>query len=436
MRFIIEYRGLRAIFLLTVPLLAATAAETPKYTGPGSCSSPSCHGGVQPRSDTSVLQNEYSTWVVKDKHAHAYEVLSNSVAKRMAKILELRAADTAPKCLACHALDVPADLRARTFDLTDGVSCESCHGPASNWLGPHTTRGWTHEKSVEAGMYDDRDLVHRSEKCLSCHLGTREKFVDHEMIAAGHPDLYFELAAFSNVMPKHWKEPLDKDPWLEVRALATGQAVQLREQLRRVVRQAQGGMWPAYAELDCYACHHSLTLPEDSWRQERGYAARRPGNPPWNTSRYAVFRQIVNETDRGAGQQLESAINKLNALVTDIASDRSQIAAQATAASELTERLTQRMAAAPFDAQITLRLLKSISGDADYIAAAGERAAEQAVMSLDVLLVAYTRNVKVDNAEQIRSAIRGLREQLERDPSSYNAVKFAPQMRAVKELLR
>ena len=151
---------------------------------------------------------------------------------------------------------------------------------------------------------------------------------------------------------------------------------------------------------------------------------------------YAVFRQIVNETDRGAGQQLESAINKLNALVTDIASDRSQIAAQATAASELTERLTQRMAAAPFDAQITLRLLKSISGDADYIAAAGERAAEQAVMSLDVLLVAYTRNVKVDNAEQIRSAIRGLREQLERDPSSYNAVKFAPQMRAVKELLR
>jgi len=26
------------------------------------------------------------------------------------------------------------------------------------------------------------------------------KFVDHEMIAAGHPDLYFELDSFSAVM--------------------------------------------------------------------------------------------------------------------------------------------------------------------------------------------------------------------------------------------
>jgi len=27
--------------------------------------------------------------------------------------------------------------------------------------------------------------------------GTKNKFVDHEMIAAGHPDLYFELDSFS-----------------------------------------------------------------------------------------------------------------------------------------------------------------------------------------------------------------------------------------------
>lgn len=390
---------------------------------------------MQPRSDTSVLQNEYSTWVVRDKHAHAYEVLSNPVAGRMAKILELQSADTAPKCLACHALDVAADLRARTFDLTDGVSCESCHGPASNWLGPHTTRGWTHEKSVEAGMYDDRDLMHRSERCLSCHLGTKEKFVDHEMIAAGHPDLYFELASFSNVMPKHWKEPLDKDPWLEVRALATGQAVQLREQLRRVAREVQGAIWPEYAELDCYACHHSLTLPQDSWRQERGYKGRRPGNSPWNISRYVVFRQVVNETDRGAAQQLESAINRLNTLVTALGSDRGQIAAQAGAASELADRLAQRMAAASFDSQITLRLLKSISGDAEYIAGAGERAAEQAAMVLDALFVAYVKNVKVENADQLRSAIQSLFEPF-KSPSSYNPVKFTAQVRAVNGLLR
>src|SRR6478672_11154082 len=41
-------------------VLLAQTAEPPKYTGPGSCASPSCHGAVQVRIDTSVQQNEYS----------------------------------------------------------------------------------------------------------------------------------------------------------------------------------------------------------------------------------------------------------------------------------------------------------------------------------------------------------------------------------------
>ena len=135
-------------------LSAARAAEPSKYTGPGSCSSPSCHGGVQAREETSVLQNEYSTWVVRDKHAHAFVNLTSPVGVRIAKIMDLGKPDTAPRCLACHALDVPLDQRARTFDLTDGVGCENCHGPASAWLGPHTTRDWNYDKSLELGMYN------------------------------------------------------------------------------------------------------------------------------------------------------------------------------------------------------------------------------------------------------------------------------------------
>jgi hypothetical protein len=428
-------------FLLTLACGAvAMAADPPKYTGPGSCSSPSCHGGVQARSDTDVWQNEYSTWVVKDKHAQAYAVLSSPVAVRMAKILELPSPITAPKCLACHALDVPIADRARTFDLTDGVSCESCHGPASNWLGPHTTRGWTHAQSVQAGMYDTRDLVRRSEKCLSCHLGNADKTVDHEMIAAGHPDLYFELASFSAVMPRHWQEPSkiepsQKDPWLDVRTLAAGQAVQLREQLRRIAREAPGPVWPQYAELDCFACHHTLTAAKDSWRQEAGYAGRRPGNPPWNLSRYAILRQLVREADSGAGQQLESEVGKLYGLVSALGSDRGQIATQAAAAAQIADRLAPRMAAAQFDQAAALRLLKNISGDAGYISGQGERSAEQAAMVLDSLFVAYSMNTKVDNAEQIRTAIHGLFQQLN-DPSSYNAPRFAQQMRALNDLIR
>jgi hypothetical protein len=432
-------KTLLLVVLIGVSVEAVLAADPPKYTGPGSCASPSCHGGVAPRSDNSVWQNEYSTWVVKDKHAQAYTVLSNPVATRMAKILELSSsADTAPKCLACHALDVPAADRARTFDLADGVSCESCHGPASNWLGPHTTKGWTHQQSIEAGMYDDRDLISRSQKCLTCHLGTSEKFVDHQMIAAGHPDLYFELASFSAVMPTHWQQPRDREPkqdiWIEVRALAVGQAVQLSQQLRRVARNVQGPNWPEYSELDCFACHHSLTAAKDSWRQELGYANRRAGNPPWNLSRYVVLRSIAAD-DRSGPPQLSREIDQLYRLIGATAPDRSQIASRASAVADVADSLAQRMASLPFDQAAALRILKTISGDADFIASQDERSAEQATMALDSLFVAYTRNGRVDNANAVQDAIHGLFKQLD-DPSSYSAPKFAQQMRVVNGLLK
>src|SRR5579885_1795808 len=248
---------------------ATSPAQQPiKYIGPGSCAATSWHGSVKPVPDSRILQTEYSTWILKDKHSRAYQALTSEVGERMARILKLGSkAEEAPKCLVCHALYTTPDQRGRPFEISEGVSCENCHGPASGWLGPHTTRDWTHEKSVALGMYDARSVIHRTEKCLECHLGTKEKFVDHEMIAAGHPDLYFELDSFSAVMPRHWKLPVEKDAWIEVRELAAGQAVQLREHLRKVAREAQNGVWPEYAELDCFACHHNLTAAKDSWRQ-------------------------------------------------------------------------------------------------------------------------------------------------------------------------
>lgn len=410
-------------------LHAAEGTEPSKYTGPGSCSSPSCHGGVQARDQTSVLQNEYSTWVVRDKHAHAFVNLTNPVGLRIAKIMGLPSPDTAPRCLACHALDVPADQRARTFDLTDGVGCENCHGPASAWLGPHTTRGWKYEKSLELGLYDTRDLVKRSEKCLSCHLGTAEKSVDHELIAAGHPDLYFELDSFMAVMPPHWKE-VDTDPWFAVRAMAVGQAVQLREQLKRVARESTNGIWPEYAELDCFACHHNLVAAKDSWRQERGYPGRRPGNPPFNLSRFVVLNHVVQDSDPAAARDLKAAIDQIYGGVTALNSNRAQVASEATSASEIAGRLATRLNAMKFDQAQTLRLLKSISGDADGISDQGERAAEQATMALDSLFIAYSKNSKLGNDAQIRAAINRLFRQLD-DPSAYNAFQFAAAMKSL-----
>jgi hypothetical protein len=424
---------------------AGTTVEPSRYVGPGGCAATSCHGSVKPLADTRIFQNEYSIWVVQDKHSRAYNALTSPIGERIGRILGIGKSEEAPKCLACHALDVAPEARAKTFDLSDGVSCESCHGPASAWLGPHTTRGWTHAQSVAAGMYDTRDLVQRTEKCLTCHLGTQEKFVDHEMLAAGHPDLYFELDSFSAVMPRHWKTPRESapgvpeagadDPWFGVRDWATGQAVQLRAALDRVAWRAHGTNWPEFSELQCFSCHHDLTMPEQSWRQERGYPGRRPGDPPWNASRYAVFAILAHEVDGPTATELDAQMTQLAKQMSVLNPDRDAVASTAASARALADRLVARIQAQPYDRALTERLLIEISSHGEEISGQGERAAEQAAMALDSLYIASSRNAQPANAADIRAAINGLFQLLE-NPSAYDPNTFAAQMTKVNALLR
>jgi Cytochrome c554 and c-prime len=412
-----------------------------KYTGPGSCASTSCHGSVTPRAENDVLQNEYSTWIVKDKHAQSYKALTGNIGERMAGILGLGKAETAPQCLACHALNPPAEERSRTFDVSEGVSCESCHGPASGWLGPHTERDWTHQKSVALGMVDTRDLVKRTEKCLSCHLGNAEKYVDHEMIAGGHPDLFFELDSFSAVMPRHWKEPGEpgasgqSDPWYDVRELTTGQVVQLRESMTRLAERTRGKIWPEYSEMQCYACHHSLTPPEQSWRQARGYPNRRPGDPPWNTSRYTVLRYVAHEVDSRDANQLDEGLAEISKLMSQLNPDRGAVEQDALRCFSLANGILYKLETSNYDRASTLRLLQKISGDAEEISGLCEQSAAQAAMAIQSLFVAYARDAKFQNAAELRAAITALFQQLE-NPSAYDPARFARQMQQVNALLR
>ncbi|HEX8872595.1 MAG TPA: hypothetical protein VF758_07515, partial [Candidatus Acidoferrum sp.] len=108
--------------ILTALLIApwatgSPAPETPgpvKYIGPGSCAATSCHGSVKPIAGSRILQNEYSTWILQDRHSRAYQALTGEVGERMARILKLGAkAEEAPKCLACHALYTTPEQRGR-----------------------------------------------------------------------------------------------------------------------------------------------------------------------------------------------------------------------------------------------------------------------------------------------------------------------------------
>src|SRR5216684_1574418 len=443
-------RVILCAWLLAIPAPLSAQKEPSKYIGPGSCAATSCHGSVKPVAGSRILQNEYSTWIIKDKHSRAYQALTGDVGERMPRILKLGAkAEESPKCLACHALSPLPEQRGRAFEITEGVSCENCHGPASGWLGSHTTRSWPHEKSVALGMHDTRDVIHRTEKCLECHLGTKNKFVDHEMIAAGHPDLFFELDSFSAVMPRHWKTPRESEPgkpvegpaWVGVREWSAGQAVQLCAAMERLAWRAKNErydkkeVWPEYSELSCFACHHALGLAKDSWRQEHGYGRRRPGDPAWNGSRYAVFRLLAQQVDSANAQELEKQLSTVSAEMSKLNSDRNTVASAASAAVPVAQRLAERLATMQYDQATTLRMLQRISDDAENIALADERAAEQAAMALDSLYIAYSRDAKPANAAEVRAAINGLFQQLE-NPSAYNADQFAASLRRIRGLLQ
>ncbi len=434
---------------IVLPALLSAQNEPIKYIGPGSCAATSCHGSVKPIAGSRILQNEYSIWIIQDKHSRAYQALTGDVGERIAQILKLGAkAEEAPKCLACHALNPAPEQRGRAFEISEGVSCENCHGPAAGWLGPHTTRAWAHEKSVALGMHDIRDVIHRTEKCLQCHLGTKNKFVDHEMIAAGHPDLYFELDSFSAVMPRHWKVPRESEPgkpvedaaWVGVREWSTGQAVQLRAAMERLTWRARNerfdkkDVWPEYSEHSCFACHHALGPAKDSWRQEHGYVGRRPGDPAWNSSRYAVFRLLAKQIDSANAQELDHQLLAVSVEMSKLNPDRNAVAAAASAAAPLAQRTAERLATMQYDQAVALRMLQRISEDAENIALADERAAEQAAMAMDSLYIAYSRDAKPANAAEVRAAINELFQQLE-NPSAYNADQFASSLRRIRTLL-
>jgi hypothetical protein len=280
-------------------------------------------------------------------------------------------------------------------------------------------------------MYDTKDVVKRTEKCLTCHLGTAEKFVDHEMIAGGHPDLVFELEAFSAAMPRHWKETTDTDPYIPVRTFAVGQLTHLRASLDRLARRVKGPIWPEYAELDCFACHHSLTRPEDSWRQATGYEHRaRPGLPPLQVSRYVTARRVLAAYDASAEQQLTGVMDALQVESSRLVVKPDEVASLAGQARAIVDRgLTKAVASTP-SAEIAQSMLRAVYADVPEIAARGERAAEQAAMAAETLTEALAKGRGQDPLAS-KPAFNDVFQQFE-SPSSYDPRKFVAAMKKVE----
>jgi len=398
------------------------------FTGAGSCSSSSCHGGVWPRTATDkIQQNEYQTWSTRDKHAKAYAVLLEPRSKSIAKNLRIDRAETSKVCLDCHAVNAPAGQRAATFDISDGVSCEGCHGAASGWLGPHTLQGWKHEQSLAAGMVDMKGPAKAAATCLGCHVGNDQKTVDHELIAAGHPDLIFEFETFTALMPAHWRT--DPNAEAAVRRWGTSQVLTMRESMKQLARRAGGKAWdglPEFADFECSTCHHDLVTP--SSRQERGFAGK-AGALLWDESHYVVLRHFVEAVNPQQRRTLDASIGTLRGLMQSPASNRMAVAEAATRIATQMDALLPLVDSAA--AQVpSAALMRAVTGDANEISAGGAHAAAQAAMAADVFYRAGQAKTPAVN-DQINVVYGLLKSQ-----SRYDAGRFAAELRRLGTLTR
>ena len=317
-----------SLLAVLLPLFSPSAARAgvvlPQYSqdkslGVASCASSLCHGSIETWKDANVLQNEYVTWSRTDKHARAYNVLLNARSKDIAKKLGMKEpAHKADLCLDCHAHNPAPAQRGEKFDVSDGVSCEACHGASEGWIKGHVDLKATHQDNLAQGLFRTEDDVTRVQLCLSCHLGTQKKLVTHKIMAAGHPRLSFELDTFTQIGPAHFR--IDKDwhqrkgTWDGVRAWAIGQAVQAQQLLGLLLSpRGRDGLFPELVLFDCHSCHHNMS-------DKRNTAARvgaGPGIVRLNDANLLMLRQIARRVDANGASLLATQVLALHHAVAD-----------------------------------------------------------------------------------------------------------------------
>jgi hypothetical protein len=196
---------------------SAFASEPNQFLGAQSCASSSCHGGADTKSNQNLI------WSQHDPHSKSFATLVTARSERIAESLNITNAAKNARCTVCHApfATVPPDLAARVLDPAEGVSCESCHGMAKTWLRSHTRKDFSHAEKVATGMRDLRSPYDRANACVACHQN-----VDPDILAAGHPELIFELDGQAVSEPKHWQEQTN---WSGAQTWLVGQAVAARE---------------------------------------------------------------------------------------------------------------------------------------------------------------------------------------------------------------
>jgi len=146
-------------FLFLFMTLTSMYAQDHNYVGVKKCGM--CH-------KKEAEGNQLKIW--KDsKHAKAYEALKTEKADKIAMEKFGKKAIEADECLKCHVTGhgLDASRFGKKFKVEDGVQCEACHGPGSDYKSKKIMKD--QDKSVEKGLIVYADDAAIEKLCKTCH---------------------------------------------------------------------------------------------------------------------------------------------------------------------------------------------------------------------------------------------------------------------------
>ena len=395
----------------------ALAQDLPHYAkdihlGVASCATSFCHGSAKELQDNNVSQNEYSTWLKGgDAHSKAYSILLGPEGKKIARNYfgnSKQSAHTAAECLDCHADNVAPSKRGEKFQISDGVGCEGCHGGSERWIRGHFGSKSSHQDNVTRGLFPTEDPANRAQLCLSCHMGTPQKFVNHRMMGAGHPRLRFELDLFTAIQPAHFTVDDDykkrKKVANGVKTWATGQLIAVSQYLALVSdpKTFNDGAFPELVFFECHACHHPLE--KKRWRARSG-APIAPGSVHLNDANLIMLRVVAGLI---SDQERAEIFNKTRNLHRAVQRGGERIQTAARALKSAADDLLPKLIATQFDRSKMRGIFIGIVNEGlanEYVDFA---AAEQATMALESIFTAI-KTAKYADENEIRGIEAGLK---------------------------
>jgi len=251
-------------------VLPLTRAST-RALGAPSCSASACHGG--PAAGVSSVGasrgSEYPLWIESDPHARSWRTLNSDrsveILERLQILIDGKIANPAAykNCLACHNTSTELTSDGILPAIPEGVGCEACHGPAEAWRDSHYQGPGSVQIAIDQlGLVNTASEPVRAKACSLCHVGGPDRDMNHDIIAAGHPALYFDYATYLKAYPKHWREEPRNPPALALERWLIGQVTKADSELElietRIASTHPHSTWPEFSNQQCTSCHQPL----------------------------------------------------------------------------------------------------------------------------------------------------------------------------------